>query len=749
VRRRLAPLAVTLGALLVAAPGAAAAKPLKVGVGRADITPPTGYYMMGWVRSDGIVRGQHTRLWARVIVLKRGSRKLALVAEDLNGIPGGMMAEAASRVRKLGFSQRNVLDSASHTHAAPTGFYNFPTYNTVFMSIDSPTQFDLGGSLDPQLYAFQVRRLAQAIRRANADLAPGEVGWGGTTIKHETQNRSLEAHLYDHGIHVGYGEGTTAMDPKGRLHTIDPEVNVLRVDKVAAGRRIPVGMWSNFANHGTVNKYQFTYYNEDHHGAATHGTERAIRRAGGVPNDQDVVDVYGNTDEGDISAGLNRSGPAAADHVGRVEAKAFMKAWREAGAHMTGHAALDWRWTRMCWCGQDTREGPVADKGVFGMSEFTGSEEGRGPLFDATRVPFEGDHLPVGSGPQGDKIQTVIPLDIPTAVPMMAARVGNRVLVSVPGEMTAEMGRRVRNSVVKAAGGSGIKRAVVSGLANEYADYFTTPEEYDAQHYEGAATVYGRASSIALQETLIELTKDLVAGKPAPDPYPYNPRNGVEAHAKPFRRGPRSGHARRQPPHVARRLRHPRLTWKGGRRGFDRPLDRPFVLIQRRSRRGWRTIDSDLGLAVLWRVNGHGLYRAEWEPALNQRLGRYRIAIHANRYELSSRAFRLRPSRRITARRVGAPAGRVAVELDYPMARVREDVGDPPPDARADLTFRPRHAKRGRVGFIVDGRRVTAHARPGGRFLVRAQPGDKVRIKPGTARDSHGNRIRVRLSFTA
>src|SRR3954447_13533833 len=264
-RLALALLGVVLAALALSAQASAQPK-LQVGVGRADITPPTGYYMMGWVRSDARVIGQNTRLWARVIVLKRGHDKVALVSEDLNGIPGGMMAAAAERVP--GFSEQNVLDSASHTHAAPTGFYNFPTYNTVFMTIDSPTDFQLTGGLDPQLYAFEVRQLATAIRRAKADLGPGKLGWGETQIKHLTKTRSLEAHLYDHGLHEPYGTGKASQDPKGRLHTLDPEVNVLRVDKRIGGRDVPVGMWSTFANHGTVNRYQFTFYNEDHHGSA-------------------------------------------------------------------------------------------------------------------------------------------------------------------------------------------------------------------------------------------------------------------------------------------------------------------------------------------------------------------------------------------------------------------------------------------------------------------------------------------------
>src|SRR6266516_2725401 len=103
-----------------------------------------------------------------------------LVAEDLNGIPGGMLAQAADLDKDIGFSQENVLDSASHTHAAPTSFYNFSPYNSVFMTLRSPTDFDLAGSVDPQLYAFMVRQLALAIRRANTNLGPGKVGWGAT-----------------------------------------------------------------------------------------------------------------------------------------------------------------------------------------------------------------------------------------------------------------------------------------------------------------------------------------------------------------------------------------------------------------------------------------------------------------------------------------------------------------------------------------------------------------------------------------
>lgn len=538
------------------------------------------------------------------------------------------------------------------------------------------------------------------------------------------------------------------MDPHGRLHTIDPEVHVLRVDKLIRRRRVPVGMWSTFADHGTVNRFQFTYYGGDHHAGATQVTEAKLRRRGRVPRGQDVVNAYGNSDEGDISAGLNRAGPAAAEWVGRVEAGAFMRAWRQAGRQMSRSLSLDLRWTRMGWWGQPTPEGPVAQRAAFGLAEFTGSEEGRGPLFDLTRTPLEGHHLPVGLGPQGKKAAAPLPIDVPTAVPLMALRIGSRMIVSVPGEMTAEMGRRLRAAVMATAGGAGIERAVISGLANEYSSYFTTPEEYDMQHYEGAATIYGRTSSLALQQRLVGLTQNLLSGQPAPPPHPFDPRNGVGSGAPPFPPGAASGGIVSQPQPAAQRLGRPGFSWQGGPRGLDRPLDRAFVIVQRRLDGRWRKADSDLGLHLLWTVNEQGLYRAEWEPPLRAAAGDYRFRVRANLYQLTSSVFRLAPSRALAARRVSAGPGRAAITLDYPPATSNQEVGDPPGDENADLGFRPASANGGHVAFLINGKRISVRQRRGSVFAVPAGPGDRVEVPAGAARDRFGNRNGSGLSFS-
>src|SRR3954465_10328538 len=220
---------------------AAAADQVLAGVGRADITSPTGYYMQGWVRSDAVLRGVHTRIENRAIVLSRSGQKLALVASDLNGIAGGVVKAAAERLRARGFSESNIIVSASHTHAAPSGYYPFTTYNTVFMTSSTLTDQNVAGTLDPQLHAFEVRQLVLAITRADDDLAPAKIGWATTHLEGLTANRSLEAHLRDHGIVKDYGTGKVSDDPDGYVHTIDPDVQALRIAKKVGASHKPVG----------------------------------------------------------------------------------------------------------------------------------------------------------------------------------------------------------------------------------------------------------------------------------------------------------------------------------------------------------------------------------------------------------------------------------------------------------------------------------------------------------------------------
>jgi neutral ceramidase len=740
-----------------AAPGTAPARDrlagLQVGVGRADITPPTGYFTMGNVRSDARAEGQHTRLQARAIVLARGERKVALVVTDLCCVAGGLLTEAAERLEGTGIDERSMVVSATHTHSAPGQYFPFAAYDVTFPNLHTATAFSI--QPDPQLYGFLARRIATAIARANADLGPGAAAWGHAEIPVGlTENRSIEAHLANFGIDRELGEGSASESPHGRASTVDPDLEVLRVDKEIGGRLVPVGMWSTFANHGTVNLGSMaSNYNGDHLGAAMLVTEDALRRAGGAPADQDVVSAFSNADEGDTSSALDRTGPAAAEYVGRVEAAAMMRAWTEAGRRLSTTPTLDLRWTRFCFCGQETRGGRVDDKAVPGLPLLSGSDEHRGQLHEHTGVVFEGHRLPAEVGPQGNKIQLEPQgVPIPQGAPLALVRVGDGAVVSNPGEVTVEVGRRIKAAVGEALSRVGVDTVAISGLANEYQGYFTTPEEYAWQAYEGGQTNFGKYSANLLVEETARLARSMRDGTRAPAPYPFDPTNGLRADHTPFPPGIDEAAAVDQPGPVTR-LGRARFSWRGGPRGTDRPLDRAFVTVQRQSPSGWARAHDDLGMTIRWEVEGdeavplgaryakeaeHGTYRAFWEVPVDASTGTYRFVVTGKRYRLVSRGFRVLRGAALTVRPVRAPRGRAAFVLAYPTAR-----------PYVDLTYRPATAAGGVAMVRVDGRRTVVRARRDGTFVLAAPAGSRVVVPARAARDGFGNINAERTRFVA
>ncbi len=751
--KRLAALVAALAVLSAAATARAMAAPLLVGVGRADITPVTGVYKGGWSCTCAQAIGQQERLYARVVVLEEGSQKVALVAEDLFALSAGMIHDAGTLLPGMGFSEANIIDSASHDHSSPTGYMNFGTYNSV---LPSDGKLDLSGitktGTDPVMYSFMTRQLALAIRRAVADLHPGAAGWGQTQLLGLTENRSLGAHLADSGITTaGANGGTTSQDPGGYADTIDPAVNVLRVDqyrRVRTARRrrvhgrvvtrrgtvtrdVPVGIFSTFANHGTVDHENFQYYSGDHQGAAERVVEAAIRQSGHVPASQDVVNAFANSDAGDMTSGIQFVGPAAAEDVGRREAAAMLGAWRSAGHAMNRDPVIDLRWTRTCFCGQQTSDGPTDTNPWIGLAAAAGSEEGRTIFYDHG-VANEGDKLPVPVGPQGDKILTLNEKgSVSQAVPFTVVRIGDGALATVPGEPTVGVGTMIRDAVQAVVGPAGITHVDIVGYAGDYLDYFTTPAEYEQQAYEGGFTMYGEYSSLVLRQTLVGLATDLVSGTPAPAAYPFDANNGVHVTAADYGTGARSGTASSQPGDAVR-LGHTAFAWtSGGANGIDRPVGIAFVTIQRLgAHRRWQWAADDLGMQILWSSDAAGNYRAQWEVPLDAAPGRYRFLITAKGYSLASLAFRVSVGAILTPH-VGAGT----VTLSYPQ-----------PFLLNDWTYRPVDASGGTITFTVNGRRRAVRETSTTSFPV--PRGRSVVIPAGGARDRYGNRNPEALSLT-
>ncbi|KAL6614881.1 hypothetical protein ACP70R_037151 [Stipagrostis hirtigluma subsp. patula] len=110
----------------------------------------------------------------------------------------------------------------------------------------------------------------------------------------------------------------------------------------------------------------------------------------------------------------------------------------------------------------------------------------------------------------------------PAILPIQIIRIGQLVILCVPGEFTTMAGRRLRDAVKNVLtsenGGefnSNI-HVVIAGLTNTYSQYVTTFEEYQIQRYEGASTLYGPHTLSAYIQEFQKLATAMVAKKEVP-----------------------------------------------------------------------------------------------------------------------------------------------------------------------------------------------------------------------------------------
>ena len=97
-------------------------------------------------------------------------------------------------------------------------------------------------------------------------------------------------------------------------------------------------------------------------------------------------------------------------------------------------------------------------------------------------------------------------------------------MINVPTEFSTMAGRRMRQRLAEEISLLGLSKSptvIIGGLSNMYGDYTTTFEEYQAQRYEGASTIFGPNELEAFIHEALRLVKDMASGaKSASRPSP-------------------------------------------------------------------------------------------------------------------------------------------------------------------------------------------------------------------------------------
>jgi neutral ceramidase len=271
-----------------------------------------------------------------------------------------------------------------------------------------------------------------------------------------------------------------------------------------------------FAMHPTAMPNKTELYHADVFGVAT---TRAQARLG----EGAVVGLW-NGAEGDVSPHWRPQGRTSTVGLGHALGDAIVGALAEPGHAVTGEIDVAFAWRPIAdqrfsdAAGKEQRTGRRA---IPGKGQFGGAEDGRTRLYARGFTEGVRRRKPRGNG-QGHK-RHALPWPVsmvapprgmtPREVPLGVARLGNIALVTLPGEHTTVLGQRIAAAVAEALPGE--PAVIPVGLAGAYLSYFTTPEEYALQHYEGASMLYGEQAGMLVAHHLAGLARTGAVERPA------------------------------------------------------------------------------------------------------------------------------------------------------------------------------------------------------------------------------------------
>ncbi|MGP3966846.1 neutral/alkaline ceramidase [Streptomyces sp. 6N223] len=630
--------------------------PYLVGRGIADVTGEIAEVgMMGYGRVDQQAEGLHARLRARafVVVDRAGGERVALVVADLgmifDSVHRAVLRRLAERYGGL-YTARNVLLAATHTHAGPGGHAHHVLYNLTTLGFHRQT------------FAAITDGIVEALARAHDDLAPSTLRLSHGELRDASANRSLAAFRLNPA-------DITGQFPDG----IDPQTTLLRVER--GGRAVGAVNW--FATHGTSMSGDNRLIGGDNKGYAAYHWERLV--AGGdylSPGGPDFVAAFAQTNAGDMSPNLSLTPPthpediAAARACGLRQYEAAAGQLAAAGAPVTGpvdsrlvHVDLSAVTVGPAFTG-DGRAHTTAPPAVgaamaAGSMEdgpaFPGFVEGENPLWDAISDAVIYEVSPELREAHAPK-DIVVPIGamndlfpwVQEIVPVQLLRVGQLYLVGVPGEVTIGAGLRLRRTVAEAVG-AGVRDVLVAGYAGAYFHYLTTPEEYDAQQYEGGSTLFGRWQLPALQQTAAGLARAMAEGREVPTG-PGSPdiadkalsfQPGVVWDTPPA--GSDFGDVLTEPEAAYAPGQRVTAVFAGAHPSNDPQRGGTYLLVQRRSGDGdaWEAVadDGDWSTVLRWAREGVAASRVTitWDVPEDAAPGTYRIRYTGDAKALSGR----------------------------------------------------------------------------------------------------------------
>ena len=265
-------------AVLALAPAGAA--PFRAAAAKADITPESSHWLMGYNarKSTGVL----DHIFHRVVVMDTDGQPFALVASDLCLFSPSVYDDAARDLeRETGIPRARFWWSVTHTHAAPEvgppGVYKAllgrsdHEYNRAYAALVKDT-------------------LIRAVKEARANLAPARIAFGQGVAMANINRRAKDVD----------GQVSLGLNPDGPA---DRQIGLIRLEKTEGA---PIALIANYAIHGTVMSGQNLLVSGDAPGTVSAYLEQKIGAPvlfvnGAAGNLAPIYSVYPDAKSGHLS----------------------------------------------------------------------------------------------------------------------------------------------------------------------------------------------------------------------------------------------------------------------------------------------------------------------------------------------------------------------------------------------------------------------------------------------------------------
>ncbi|XVF68909.1 hypothetical protein PTKIN_Ptkin11bG0039100 [Pterospermum kingtungense] len=554
-----------------------------VGLGSYDITGPAAdVNMMGYANTEQIAAGIHFRLRARsfIVAEPQGKRVVfvnldACMASQLVTIK--VLERLKARYGEL-YTEQNVAISGIHTHAGPGGYLQYVVYIVTSLGFVH------------QSFDVLVDGIEKSIKQAHENLRPGSIfvnkddQWGpvGSFNWFATHGTSMSR---TNSLISGDNKGAAARFMEDWLEQNDIKSSYIDdLGNDGIPRRVSSIISDDRDNRHELLELAASFQSSPGRPSTrTLSIARRVRNAFRQADKPGFVSAFCQTNCGDVSPNVlgafcidtglpcdfNHStcggknelcyghGPGYPDEfestriIGERQFRKAVDLFNTTSEQLKGK--VDFRHTYIDFSQLEVtipKEGGGSEviktcPAAMGFAFAAGTTDGPG-AFDFKQGDNKGNPFwrlvrNLLKTPDKKQVDCQHPKPIlldtgemkqpydwaPSILPIQILRIGQLVILSVPGEFTTMSGRRLRDAVKTVLTSSGNGEfgsnihVVIAGLTNTYSQYITTFEEYKIQRYEGASTLYGPHTLSAYIQEFQKLATALIKGQPVePGPQP-------------------------------------------------------------------------------------------------------------------------------------------------------------------------------------------------------------------------------------